>query len=142
MMFNAAEQEAIVLSAVWGLIDEMVNFAIFMPLDDSTKDTNLLPKSGNALRLFNVFIDDFLSPLVRKGRAGLPFELPAPPTGAPSSDLTLLFYLRRVCACPQLARDPSGLTGPVEGFGAWLEEMSFVEKIWLPSIDVETDLRI
>jgi hypothetical protein len=142
MALNSVEQEAVVLRAVWGMIDDMVNFAIFMPLGQSTRDTNLLPQTSQALRLFNILLGDFLSPLARKGRGGLPFGLRSPPEGARTSDLTFLFYLRGISADPQLAREPDRFARPVEAFSHWLEQPSFVERVWLPSIGVETDLSI
>jgi hypothetical protein len=141
-MFSPAEQEVIVLNAAWGMIDDMVNHAVFVPLGDKVHDTNLIPQTTETLRLFNILLADFLSPLVRRGRGDLPFALPAPTKGARSSDLTFLFYLRQVAASPRLYSDAAALGGPVEAFSVWLEVKSFVEKVWLPSIEVEVDLAI
>ena len=69
MTFTKTEQEAIVLNAVWAMIDDMVNFAIFMPLDGRTQNTNLMPQRSDTLRLFHVLLGEFLSPLVREGEA-------------------------------------------------------------------------
>src|SRR6218665_1913103 len=121
MPLTKTEQEAIVLNAVWSMIDEMVNFAIFMPLGDRRHDINLMPQSTDTMRLFHVLLGDFLSPLVRKGKGGLPFDLPNPPTPARPSDLTFLFYLRGICASPNLSKDVVPLRDAVEAFSAWLE---------------------
>lgn len=142
MTFNRVEQEAIILRAVWGMIDDMINFAIFMPLEGRTQNTNLVPQTHQTLRLFNILLGDFLSPLSRKGRSGLPFGLRAPPPGARTSDLTFLFYLRGIPSDPQLGSEPHSFAQPVEAFGAWLEETSFVEGAWFPSIGVEADLNV
>ena len=45
MTSTKTEQEAIVLNSVWSMIDDMVNFAIFMPLNGKTQNTNLMPKT-------------------------------------------------------------------------------------------------
>ena len=60
MTFNKTEQEAIVLNAVWSMIDDMVNFAIFMPLDGQTQNINLMPRTTDTRRLFHVLLGDFL----------------------------------------------------------------------------------
>ena len=142
MAFNPTEQEAIILNAVCSMIDEMVNFAIFMPLGDKRHDTNLMPRTTDTRRLFHILLGDFLSPLVRKGKRGLPFDLPPPARGAPPSDLTFLFYLRKICEDPKLSSVPAQLRDPVEAFSIWLEANTHIERVWLPSIGVELDLTI
>ncbi len=64
--FSEIEQEAIVLGAVISMVDDMVNHAIFCPLDDNRTDTNLLPQSAGSLRQFGTFLRDFLSPVTGK----------------------------------------------------------------------------
>lgn len=143
MTFSTTEQEAIVLSAVWLMIDEMVNFAIFMPLNGRTRDIGLMPQTSEARRLLHVLLGDFLSPLSRKGKGGLPFDLPQPPDQqARPSDLTFLFYLRQIVQSPNFNADAGAIGGPVEAFAAWLEEKSYIQGVWLPSIEVEVDLTI
>lgn len=143
MGFNKTEQEAIVLNAIWSMIDDMVNFAIFMPLNGKAQNTNLMPQTIDTRRLFHVLLGDFLSPLVRKGRGGLPFDLPQPPAqSATPSDLTFLFYLRQIFADPMLHPVADSIRQPVEAFATWLEQDSLVEGVWLPSIDVEANLSI
>lgn len=145
MTFNEIEQEGIILNAIWDMIDGMVNFAIFERLG-KIHDTNLMPKSSETLRLFHVVLVDFLSPL-NPGRTGsnkgqLPFNLPSPPSGARSSDLTYLFYLRQVCDNPRLAPGFPPLAGALEAFATWLEADSLAPRVWLPNIQVEVDLTI
>lgn len=142
MTFTKTEQEAIVLNAVWSMIDDMVNFAIFMPLERRTEGITLVPQTTDTLRLFHLLLGDFLSPLVRKGNIGLPFDLPPPPTGTRPSDLTFLFYLRQICEDPQLNVCADAVRRPVEAFAAWLEQDSHVDDVWLPSIDVEVSLTL
>jgi hypothetical protein len=142
MEFTKTEQEAIVLNAVWTMIDDMVNFATFMPLGERTQNTNLMPRTDDSLRLFHLLLGDFLSPLNRRGNRGLPFGLSPPPRGARASDLTFLFYLKRISDLPRLNAHSEALRKPVEAFAEWLEHASFVEKVWLPSIEVEVNLTI
>jgi hypothetical protein len=120
----------------------MVNFAIFMPLGDRIQNTSLMPTTADTLRLFHLLLGDFLSPLMRKGRGGLPFNLPQPPSGARPSDLTFLFYLREIVASPSLNPTADAILQPVEAFASWLEQDSHIEGVWLPSIDVQADLTI
>lgn len=140
--FNSTEQEAIVLNAVWSMIDDMVNFAIFMPLGEKIHDTNLMPRTTDTRRLFHVLLGDFLSPLVRKGKNGLPFDLPSPSANARPSDLTFLFYLRHIFERPMLNVAVDAIRQPVEEFSFWLEQDSYVEDVWLPSINVKVSLTI
>ncbi|NTC84078.1 hypothetical protein [Agrobacterium tumefaciens] len=74
--FSEIEQEAIVLSAVVSMVDDMVNHAIFCPLDEKRTDTNLLPQTAGSLRQFGTFLRDFLSPVTGKGAR--PYHLTCP----------------------------------------------------------------
>ncbi len=142
MAFNRFEQEAIILNAAWEMIDDMVNFAIFMPLGERKHETNLMPQTHNTLRLFNLLLGDFLSPLQKKGTAKLPFGLSAPPNNARLSNFTFLYYIRQVCDDPKLCSNVELIRHQLEAFSDWLEEESVVEKVWLPSVNVEVDLKI
>jgi hypothetical protein len=133
--YNALEQEIIVLKAVWDMIDGMVNYANFEK-GHRVVDAQLMFKTAEHQRLFNILLTDFLS----KPEAGT-FDLPDA-TGAVQSDRTFLFYLRRMCDQPMLNKDVSILRTPVDAFVHWLEEECLVEKVWLPSIDVQTDIRV
>lgn len=142
MAFNATEQEVIVLNATLGMIDDMVNFAIFEKLGPKTHDTNLLPKTADTLRLFNVLLRDFLSPVTGKGGSRLPFDLPKPPNSNRATDHTTLFYLRQVCQSPQFSGQVDPLHKLVTDFIEWLETEALVEKVWISNISVEVDLKI
>jgi hypothetical protein len=139
--FSALEQEAIILNAVWDMIDGMVNYGLLRHFD-KTQDTNLQFHSDTEARLFNILLADFLSKPEARGSDPLPFDLPRPPDNASPSDRTYLFYLRLVCAAPQLAGDGAELRDHVEAFGTWLEATSHVEKVWLADISVETDITV
>lgn len=142
MPFTETEQEAIILNSVWSMIDDMVNFAVFMPLRGGTKDINLMPKTADTQRLFNVVLGDFLSPLSTRQPGGLPFDLPQPPPDARASDRTFLFYLRKIAERPKFNPRPDGIGAPAAAFSDWLEADSYVEDVWLPSIGVELNLTI
>lgn len=142
MSFSPVEQEAIILNAVWSMIDEMVNFAIFMPIGPKTDDLVLMPRTEETRRISHILLGDFLSPLVSRGRSDLPFSLAKPTPGSRQSDFSFLFYLRQIAANPQLGRDARKLVETVEAFSAWLEQDTHIERVWLPSIQVEVDLDI
>lgn len=139
--FTPVEKEAIILNAVWEMIDGMVNYAMFVKYDEIT-NTNLLFQTSAHMRLFNILLGDFLSLPQKRGVNPLPFGLPDPPRDTRPSDLTFLFYLRQVCESPQLGGDVDMLRKPVEAFATWLEGNTFVEKVWLPAIDTELDIEI
>ena len=140
--FTDIEREAIVLNAVLGMIDDMVNHAIFVPLGEDTRSATLLPTTSTALRQFGTLLRDFLSPVTAKSGKPLPFGLPKPPNGDYATDHTTLFYLRRIAAEPLLGKDVEGLCQSVEAFVRWLEEYASVPKVWLAHISVELDLSI
>jgi hypothetical protein len=135
--FNALEQEILVLKAVWDCIAEMVNYEIFLKPDQTT-DVSMMPDTATHQRLFNILLDDFLSAPDANA-----FDLPKPPKDCVSTDKTYLFYLKNVIAAPKL--NPEGadhLKGPVQNFVDWLEADCTVEKVWFPSISVETNLTV
>jgi hypothetical protein len=142
MQFSSIEQEAIILSAVIGMIDDMVNHAIFCPLGEKLHDTNLLPQTSESLRLFGTLLRDFLSPVKALGKAPVPFGLPKPPENGRAVDHTSLFYLQRVCDAPLIGNDIAHLSRIVGDFSDWLEDYAEVEGVWLANISIELDLRI
>jgi hypothetical protein len=135
--YTLIEQEVIILNAVWELIGDMVNYEIFVK-PNKTKDITLMPNSTTHKRLFNILLVDFLSTLNAAS-----FGLDMPPPGCSASDKTYLHYLRRIINQPQLnSNGASLLSVPVEEFARWLEGECFIEDVWFPSIDVNTDLRV
>lgn len=135
--YTKTEQEVIVLKAAWDLITDMVNNEMFVPIKQ-TRDVSLLPSTGTHQRLFNILLIDFLSTLNAAS-----FGLADPPERAPLSDKTYLYYLRQITEQPKLNPLGANLLKPaLESFTQWLEAECFVEKVWLPSINVETDLRV
>jgi hypothetical protein len=140
-MFAPIEQEAIILNAAWEMVDDMVNYAMFVKSDE-VENTNLMFKTSAHARLFNVLLCDFLSLPQRRGKSPIPFDLPDPPSGARPSDLTFLFYLRQICGTPTLNRDSGALVSSVEAFADWLEGETFIEHVWFPTVNVEVDLKV
>lgn len=142
MAFTALEQEAIVLNAVMGMVDNMVNHAIFCLPGAKRDNTNLLPQTSEALRQFAILLRDFLSPVNGRGQGSMPFGLPKAPQGGKATDNTTLFYLARVCENPLIGTKPHFLAMLVHDFTQWLEASAFVPKVWLSNIGVEVDLTI
>jgi hypothetical protein len=135
--FNATEQEVIVLKAVWDLIDDMVNYTMFSKFAP-TSDTELRFETSTHKRLFNIILADFLSKPNSQA-----FNLPTPPQRLPKSDQTYLFYLRRVCDSPTIGPTRGDcIRIPLDAFVQWLEADCSVEKVWLPSISLETDITV
>lgn len=140
--FSEIEQEAIVLSAVISMVDDMVNHAIFFPLGEIRNDTNLLPQTAGSLRQFGTFLRDFLSPVTGKGGSPLPFGLPKPPKDGSKVDHTTLYYLKRICENPLIGTKIDHLSRIVQAFTDWLEAYAFVEEVWFGTIEQKVDLRI
>lgn len=130
------------LNAAWAMIDDMVNFAIFAPVGENTSDTNLSPRTGETIRLFNILLTDFLSPLTAKGQESLPFGLPKPHRNSTSSDFTFLFYLKTVCDQPSFGSDIQALSKSVARFSDWLETRSEIESVLFPSLEAELGLTV
>jgi hypothetical protein len=142
MTFTALEQEAIVLNAVMGMVDDMVNHAIFCLPGEKRENTNLLPQTADTLRQFAILLRDFLSPVTGKGKGPMPFGLSKPPTGSKATDNTTLFYIARICENPLIGTDPDFLAMLVRDFAEWLEASAIVPNVWLSNIDVEASLTI
>lgn len=145
MSYCALEQEAIVLKAVWDMIDGMVSFGIFSPLHEDqngvrrTRDILLLFRDDSARTLFNILLTDFLS----YPKAGT-FDLPSPPTHkeARSSDATFLFYLRRIAENPILGFDGHLISEPVNAFADWLDGIIRFEAAWFPRLNIGCQFEI
>lgn len=139
--YNKTEQEAIILNAIWGMINDMVNYEVFVK-NECTSNVEMKCSTSTHMRLFSVLLVDFLSQPQARGREALPFDLPKPPENARRSDLTHLFYLRQICAAPKLGSDASMIARPLDAFSDWLEAEAVVENFWLPSINTKLDFRI
>lgn len=141
--FTDIEREAIILNATLGMIDDMVNHAIFMPLGEKRQETNLLPTTKLALIQFSTLLRDFLSPVTAKGKKPMPFDLAKPPeNGEDAVDHTTLFYLKQISKNPLIGTSIEPLEAIVLDFTDWLNGTAFVPDIWLPSISTKLDLKI
>jgi len=135
--FNETEQEIIVLKAIWDMIDEMVNYEIFEKRH-GTKDTQLSFSSRTHQKFFNIQLVDFLS----RPKAGL-FNLPSATGKVSETDKSYLYFLEAVCKKPNLGKEEvNAISEPVAEFKDWLETECCVEKVWFPSIDTETDIKV
>jgi hypothetical protein len=137
---NSTEQEAIILNAAWEMIDDMVNWAMLVKFEEPLR-TVMFETSQHA-RLFNILLGDFLSDLKAYKKSPPPFGLRAAPQNARKSDLTFLFYLRQVCAEPQLGNDTCPLRDAVEAFADWLEQEFVAEQVNLGTIDIVADISV
>ena len=71
--FTKVEKEAVILNAVWEMIDDMVNYEMFVKTERTT-DVVLMFSTSTHMRLFNVLVVDFLSqPQPRQG-GSVPFK--------------------------------------------------------------------
>ena len=135
------EQEAIILAAIWRMIDEMVNFEMLMKISEPTTDITLMFKTMTHRRLFNILLGDFLSkPNQFKG--GLPFGLPERPKTPRGSDRTMLHYLQLICERPKLGVEPALIGRPRAAFADWLDAVAEVPNVWLPSVDTKLDISL
>jgi len=128
MKFNDTEREVIFIKAVKELIDEMVNLEIGNIIG-SDPHSQFQFSSMTHRKFFNIILVDFLS-CSDKNVLG--------------EQSTYLSALKSVCDSPKFEQNGSidNLKKCVSEFGEWLSKEVVVEKIWLPSIDLETDLSI
>ena len=138
---NDIEREAIILNSAWKMIDGMVNWAMFVPVN-LREPTNLMFHDDEHARMFIVLLGDFLSQVHAYGSEPIPLGLRAAPADAQPADRTFLYHLRQVCAAPQLWSDATELGKEVEAFAEWLEAEFVATGVWLPEIDVQADLPI
>ncbi|MBA8904175.1 hypothetical protein [Phyllobacterium sp. P30BS-XVII] len=138
---NDIEREAIILEAAWAMIDDMVNWAMFVKTD-KRETSNLMFLTHQHARLFIIILGDFLSEIKSFKGSSIPLGLtPAPPNTGPAN-LTFLYHLRQVCVSPKLGTEIGGLRAAVEVFASWLEGVFTAEKVNLGSIDVVVDITV
>ena len=128
MKFNTTEREVIFLKAVKELIDEMVNFEIGEIIGNDPH-SQFQFSSMIHRKFFNIILVDFLSCSDKKV------------LGEQSSYLSAL---KSICSSPKFEQNNSinNLSEYINEFSDWLEKKVSVEKIWLPSIELETNLSI
>lgn len=138
---NTIEQECIILNSAWAMIDDMVNWAMFVRAAPPRISHLRFTTHGHA-ELFNIRLGDFLAQLRAFKGQHIPLGLAAAPSHASPTDLTFLFYLRQVIANPKLGNDVAGLLAATEAFASWLEGEFIAEGVNLSDINVVADIRI
>jgi len=128
MKFNAIEKEIIYLLAIKGLIDEMVNYEMILLLGESPS-SEIRFKTMTHQKFFNILLVDFLS---------------RSDTRIIGETQPYLQALTSVCANPHFNEHDSvnSLKDSTKAFTDWLDKEITVEKLWLPSIELETNLSI
>ncbi len=128
MNLNKIEKEIIYLLAAMNFIDEMVNFNL-LDLHGKTDESELIFKTDIHQKFFNIMLVDFLS---CTDKMILNEEIP------------YLRALSNVCTNPSFnqGNSISFLSKSVDNFKEWLNKDILVKKVWLPSIELETDLSI
>ena len=128
MKFNEIEKEVIFLKAIKELIDEMVNWEI-VQLTGEDPNSNIFFNSMTHEKFFNILLVDFLSCSNEK---------------ILGVQMSYLGALREICNSPNFNIDNSisSLIKATNEFANWLEKEVTVEKVCLPSIDLEIDLSI
>jgi len=128
MEIQDIEKEIIYLLAIKQFIDEMVNFEV-MNLHGNSPDANIRFNSMTHQKFFNIILVDFLS---------------CADTEILGEKQPYLRALASICENPFFNRSNSveNLKKSTQSFRDWLNTEVTVEKIWLPSINLETDLSI
>jgi hypothetical protein len=128
MSLSDIEEEVILLKAVKELIDSMVNFEM-LNLYGNDPDSNILFETTTHQRFFNIVLVDLLS--LTDKRAFV-------------KQTSYLGALKKISKSPNFDVDGSValLKTSTQEFSDWLEQEIEVHQIWMPSIDVETTLRL
>lgn len=138
--FNKLEQEVIVLNAICGLIDGMVNYD--MLAEGWTPDWgNILLKTSTHARLFNILLGDFLS-VPNDDSGKLPFGLALPPKIGASSCRSYLFFLTKIVDDPQLSRSTDKLRSVIFDFAAWLDGDTVIKNVWFGTLGLKIDMKV
>ncbi len=126
--FTETEREVIFIKAIKELIDEMVNFEIGNVIGDEPH-SQFQFSSMTHIRFFNIILVDFLSCSDKK---------------VVGEQSTYLSALHSICESPNFNQNNSieNLRINVNDFREWLSKEVLIEKIWFPSIELETNLNI
>lgn len=136
---NELEQECIILNSAWDMINGMVNWAMFCK-HDRTENVTMMFETRQHMVLFSILLGDFLSQFTAFKGQPVPLGLKAAPSNARPSDLTFLYYLRQVCAAPQLGGDVTDLKAQTEAFATWLEGEFTAPKVNIHNVDAAMDI--
>lgn len=130
------EQEIIVLSAVWETLEHLVNNNMLSMSHVQGNFYQAQISSEEHKDLFLIRLVDFLS---------LPNDylgLPRIDTNGSAAERSLLKFLTKVCDAPLLGQETVALATAVQELQKWLDEKITIPNVWLPSIDLETDIHI
>lgn len=128
MNLKDIEKEIIYLLAIKSMIDEMVNFEVIV-LSGEDPNSEIRFNSMTHQKFFNIMLVDFLS---------------WSDTKVIGEEKAYLKALSSICSNPHFNKDNSinALSNSTQDFRDWLNKEFIVEKVWLPSIDLEIDLSI
>ena len=138
---NDIEREVIILNTVWEMIDDMVNWAMFVK-SEKTEISNLMFNDSYCARLFAILLGDFLSDIRAFKGVPPPLGLKAVPSGVRSSDQPCCFIYETSPASPKLNAEATQLISATETFGDWLEGEFISNGVNLYNIGVVADIRI
>ena len=97
---NEIERESIILNSAWRMIDDMVNWKMFVR-NDREGPTSLMFETRHHARLFIILLGDFLSEVRAFKGKPMPLGLKKVPANVRPSDLTFIFHLRQVLRYPE-----------------------------------------
>ena len=138
---NQIERESVILNSAWAMIDEMVNWVMFVK-NDLVGPTTLMFQSRTQAEKFIILLTDFLSPIQQSKSNEIVQELERLPNNARGADRTFIFHLRQVCLHPQLEEDATELSDKVEEFASWLETSMISRGVNLSEISVVADIEL
>lgn len=142
MAWSQEEHQVIILNTAWASIDDMVNFTMFSNIAEPYENLWLRPANAHAQRVLNILLGDFLSP-VQPYKNARPFDLPRlPENGMRDTDRTFLYYIRYASQHSVLGCDSGRILAALESFADWLDTETLIERVWLPEIEVETNINI
>lgn len=124
--YKSIEEEVVFLKSAYDLINEMVNYEMVKLLGDDPH-SEIRFNSMTHQKYFNIILLDFLSEI-----------------SISEKRLSNLEALQVICGAPNFNVRGSirYLDLTVKEFVAWLEKEVTIEKIWFPSIEIETNLSI
>lgn len=131
------ETEVILLDAICSMIDEMVNHGMMTIYPGS----NISFSTSAHSKLFNILLVDFLT--AADSKKGDPYDLKETSLSKHQvqHEKSYLYYLIKISGSPSFPSDTKSLKSSAKSLQNWLGETVCIPKVWLPSIDLEIDLR-
>lgn len=138
---NQTERELVILNSAWAMIDDMVNWEMFVK-NHLFGPTTLLFQSRTHAELFIILLTDFLSPIQQSKSNKIIPQLGRPPNNASGANQTFIYHLRQVCLQPQLGKDVTELSDKIEEFASWLETSMMSRGVNLGEINIVADIEL